>query len=168
MSRISSRHLNAFKHFLQSLPHGKDTELVLLKGHLLIEVQIRLIAEQRLRNPDVFNEANSRLETHRAIQLARAFFPPDHLPEIWTAALKLNTLRNEIAHSLLTKESLDDKVSAWSKIVPSALSDGPDTQQNFELALWTLFEAISSLVDQPSAELLSLQKSVKSTPNLPK
>ena len=158
MSEPTSRHLEAFKNFLATLPHGKDTELVLLKGHLLIEEQIRLIVRRRLRNPDVLAEANSRLDTHQAIQLARAFFPPDHIPEIWSAAVKLNKLRNDIAHNLWSKEPLADKVAAWVKVVPSTLTGGPDAQQNFELALWTLFEAVSSLVDQPSAEVIALGK----------
>ena len=131
---------------------------MLLKGHLLIEEQIRLIVHRRLRNPNVLTEANSRLETHQAIQLARAFFPPGHMPEIWSAALKLNTLRNDIAHNLRSQESLTDKVSAWVQLIPSTLTSGPDAQQNFELSLWTLFEAISSLVDQPSAEIISFGK----------
>ena len=158
MADISDRHLKAFKTFLETLPHGKDTELVLLKGHLLVEEQIRLIVQRRLRNPDVLTEANSRLETHLAIQLARGFFPPGHMPEIWAAALKLNTMRNDIAHNLRSKESLADKIAAWVKLVPTTLTDGPDPQQNFELALWSLFEVISSLVDQPSAEIVPIGK----------
>jgi hypothetical protein len=155
MTEISDRHLNAFKNFLESLPHGKDIELVLLKGHLLIEEQIRQIIHSRLRNPGVFAEANSQLGAHQAIQLAKAFFPPAHMPEIWKATLKLNQLRNDIAHNLWSKMQLSDKVAAWVKIVPSSLTAGPDAQQNFELALWSLFEAISSLVDQPFSEVVA-------------
>ena len=158
MAEITDRHLSAFKTFLATLPHGKDVELVLLKGHLLVEEQIRLIIHRRLRNPDVLTEANSRLETHQAIQLARAFFPADHMPEIWISALKLNRLRNDIAHNLWSKESLTDKVAAWVKLVPSTLTEGPDAQQNFELALWSLFEAVSSLVDQPAAEVVQMRR----------
>jgi hypothetical protein len=154
MSAITDRQLHAFRNFLETLPHGRDTELVLLKGHLLVEEQIHLIIHRRLRNPNVLAEANSRLETHQAIQLARAFFPPDHMPEIWLAALKLNKLRNDIAHRIWPSQSLSDKVAAWVTMIPSALTNGPDATQNFEIALWTVFEAISSLVDQPSAELL--------------
>ena len=157
MADISDRHLYAFKNFVESLPHGKDIELVLLKGHLLIEEQVRLIIHRRLRNPAVLSEANSQLETHQAIQLARAFFPSDHMPEIWKATLKLNKLRNDIAHSLWSKASLSDKVAAWVQLVPSTLTVGPDAQQNFELALWSLFEAVSSVVDQPSAELVTMR-----------
>lgn len=162
-AEISDRHLKAFKCFLEILPHGKDIELVLLKGHLLIEEQVRLIVHHRLRNPDVLAEANSRLETHLAIQLARAFFPPDHMADIWQATLKLNKLRNDIAHNLFSKASLTDKVAAWVKLVPSTLTDGPDAQQNFELALWSLFEAISSLVDQPSEKLVAVDPLERAT-----
>ena len=157
MREPAKRQLKAFKSFLERLPHEKDMELVLLKGHLLIEEQVRLIVDNRLRNPGVLDEANSRLETHQAIQLARAFFPPDHMPEVWNATLKLNKLRNDIAHKLLAKEPLADKIVAWTKTVPTTLASGPNAQDNFELALWTLFEAVSSLVDHPSAEVVSIK-----------
>ncbi len=50
MHEITERQLLAFKRFLSALPHGQDTELVLLKGHILIEEQVRLLIDRRLRN----------------------------------------------------------------------------------------------------------------------
>jgi hypothetical protein len=157
MAEITELQLSAFRNFLATLPHGKDIELVLLKGHLLIEEQVRLLIHRRLRNPSTVQEANSRLEAHQAIQLARAFFPPDHLPDIWKATLKLNKLRNDIAHSLWAKGSLADKVDAWVQSVPTGFKDHPDPQLRFEFTLWSLFEAISALVDAPSAEVVHIQ-----------
>ena len=159
MSEITELQLEAFRNFLATLPHGKDIELVLLKGHLLIEEQVRLLLHRRLRNPAVLQESNSSLETHQAIQLARAFFPPDHLPEVWKAVLKLNKLRNDIAHNLWSKSSLADKVEAWVQLAPTGFKDHPNPQLRFEFTLWSMFEAISALVDAPSAEIVNIQGS---------
>ena len=142
-----------------TLPHGKGIELVLLKGHLLIEKQVRLLLHRRLRNPAVLLEANSSLEAHQAIQLAKAFFPPDHLPDVWTAVQKLNKLRNDIAHNLWSKSALADKVEAWVQLAPTGFKDHPDPQLRFEFTLWSVFEAISALVDAPSAEIINIQGS---------
>lgn len=147
MPEITSRHLEAFQQFLRLLPHGKDPELVLLKGHLLIEEQIRALIDRRLQNPQALKEANARLETHQAIHLAKAFFPPGHMVEIWRAISKLNTLRNDIAHNLVERGSLWDRIEAWVQSAPTGAKDFDDSTTRFEITLWALFEAVSSLVD---------------------
>jgi hypothetical protein len=147
MPEFTSRHLEAFKRFLSLLPHGKDPELVLLKGHLLIEEQVRALIDRRLQNPQALKEANARLEAHQAIQLAQAFFPPGHMVDIWRAISKLNTLRNAIAHNMVEKGSLADRIEAWVQSAPTGAKDFEDSTTRFEITLWALFEAVSSLVD---------------------
>jgi len=148
MPELTSRHLEAFQRFLSLLPHGKDPELVLLKGHLLIEEQIRALIDRRLQNPQALKEANAKLEAHQAIQLAQAFFPPGHMVDTWRAISKLNTLRNAIAHNLVeNKEGLADRIEAWVQSAPTGAKDFDDPTARFEITLWALFEAVSSLVD---------------------
>lgn len=147
MPEFTSRHLEAFQRFLGLLPHGKDPELVLLKGHLLIEEQIRALIDSRLQNPQSLKEANARLETHQAIQLAKAFFPPGHMVDTWRAVSKLNTLRNDIAHNLVEKGSLSDRIEAWVQSAPTGAKDYDDSTARFEITLWALFESVSSLID---------------------
>ena len=147
MPELTTRHLEAFQRFLSLLPHGKDSELALLKGHLLIEEQIRALIDRRLQNPQALKEANARLEAHQAIQLAQAFFPTGHMVDIWRAISKLNTLRNDIAHKLVEKGSLADRIEAWVKSAPTGAKDFDDSTARFEITLWALFEAVSSLVD---------------------
>lgn len=154
MPKITPRRAAAFRRFITTLPKGKDTELVLLKGHLLIEEQVRALIDHRLRNPDVLREANSRFDTHKAIQLARAFFPPDHLLGVWDSVLKLNKLRNDIAHNLWPKSALADKIDSWVKTAPVNLQGIDEPEARFEMTLWILFEAISNLVDAPSAKVV--------------
>ena len=45
-AQITQRQLDAFRRFLKLLPHGQDLALVILKGHLLIEEQIKLIINE--------------------------------------------------------------------------------------------------------------------------
>ena len=156
MREITERQLLAFKRFVAILPHGQDVELVLLKGHILIEQQVRLLIERRLRNPGALREANAELESHQAIRLAQAFFPPDHQPETWRAVLKLNKMRNDIAHNLLPPQSLNDQIRDWVGSFPSGFSDFPDEAFRFEITLWSLFDAVSELVDTPNAEILRM------------
>jgi len=147
MPEFTTRHLEAFQRFLSLLPHGKEPELVLLKGHLLIEEQIHALIDRRLQNPQALREANARLEAHQAIQLAQAFFPPGHMVDIWRAISKLNTLRNDIAHKLVEKGSLADRIEAWVQSAPTGARDFDDSTARFEITLWALFEVVSSLVD---------------------
>jgi hypothetical protein len=98
-------------------------------------------------HPQALKEANARLEAHQAIQLAQAFFPPGHMVDTWRAISKLNTLRNEIAHKLVKKESLAEKIEAWVRSAPTGAKDFDDATTRFEFTLWGLFEAVSSLVD---------------------
>jgi hypothetical protein len=154
MPEITERQLQAFKRFLSVLPHGQDPELVLLKGHILIEEQVRLLIDKRLRNPDALREANARLEFCQAIHLAKAFFPPNHQPELWRAVAKLNTMRNDIAHNILSRSSLGDRIAAWLESFPTGISSVPDKPLRFEFTLWSLFAAVSELVDAPNAEVI--------------
>ena len=156
MRKITERQLHAFKRFLSVLPHGQDAELVLLKGHILIEEQVRTLIDRRLCNSKALCEPNARLNCHQAIQLAKAFFPPDYQPELWNAVAKLNTMRNDIAHNILQRESLNDQISAWVESFPTGFSDYTDKALRFEFTLWSLFDAMSELVDTPNAEVIHL------------
>ncbi len=147
MSELTSRHLEAFQRFLELLPHGKEPEVVLLKGHLLIEEQIRALIDHRLRNPKTLREANVKIECHLAISLARAFFPPGHMDNIWEAVFKLNKLRNSIAHGFMDKQSLTDQIEAWVQNTETGARELKNTTERLEFTLWAIFEAVSSFVD---------------------
>lgn len=158
MREITDRQLAAFKRFLSVLPHGQDVELVLLKGHILIEEQIRTLIDRRLRNPDALREPNAELECHQAIHLAKAFFPPGYQLELWKTLAKLNKMRNDIAHNILPRESLSSRITAWIDSFPTGFHDFPDNALRFEFTLWSLFDAVSEIVDTPNAEILEIRQ----------
>ena len=70
-AQITQRQLDAFRRFLKLLPHGQDLALVILKGHLLIEEQIKLIINERVRKHESLSDA--RLTFHQLICIAEAF-----------------------------------------------------------------------------------------------
>lgn len=147
----TKKHTEALARFFEKLPHGNDIMLVILKGHLLLEEQVREIVDERLINPTSLRDA--RLSCHQMICLAEALCPKDVEPIIWESAKKLNKLRNDIAHKLDHK-GLDDQVANFVKMFPSGFEDTSDSlQQRFEKSLLGLFVLIAALTDKDNIEL---------------
>lgn len=97
------------------LSHGKDLDLVILKGHLLIEEQVKEIVREKLSNPGALNI--DRMTCHQAICLAQALLPIGYKKEFWSATKKFNELRNNIAHKL-TQEEREAKTNKFIACVP--------------------------------------------------
>ena len=151
-NRASAKQIEAFKRFFAKLPHGQDFALVILKGHLLLEEQVRAIVDERLTNPTSLNDA--RLECHQAICLAEALCPRDVEPVLWKSAKKLNKLRNDIAHNL-DPNGLGDRVADFVSSFPSGFESENDTlQEKFEKSLLSLFVSMAELTDKRLIELL--------------
>ena len=148
----TDREVKAFKRFLKLLPHGQDMTLVILKGHLLIEEQVRQIISERVKDPRSLEDA--RLECGQAICMAQALTGNEVDGAVWKSVKKLNKLRNEIAHNSEPK-GVHDRIKDFVNSTHSGL--GTDEEQaRFEMNLWSLFVAVSSLVERPSAEVLKL------------
>ena len=152
--QVTQRQIKAFRRFANLLPRGQDLTLVILKGHLLIEEQVRQIINERVKTPESLRDAN--LDSHQAICLAEAFYSEEH-KYIWDAVKKLNKLRNKIAHKT-EPTGLDDRLDDFVKSVPWLVGENQDRQQRIQFSLWALFEAVSSLVERPTATMLELVK----------
>lgn len=139
----TKRQIEAFQRFLNLLPHGKDLDLVILKGHLLIEEQVKEIIRQKLPNPDALNI--TRMNCHQAICLAQALLPSSYEEDFWIASKKFNELRNNIAHKL-SPEQREAKIDEFVDCVPIEWK-GQDKVQTFELSIWSLFVNISSFIE---------------------
>ena len=150
--QVTKRQTDAFRRFLKLLPHGQDLTLVILKGHLLIEEQVRQIIDERVKRSDALGDA--RLGTHQAICIAEAFCPEEEY--IWNAVKKLNNIRNELAHQM-EPVGLDDRIADFIDSIPWA-PDFDDEQKRIEHRLWALFEAVSSLVEPPTATVSELNE----------
>lgn len=94
-------------------PDGADLTLQVLKGHLLVEELLRQIFELLLAYPDALKgDRGTTFECHQIICLVEAITP--HSKDeawVWSAAKRLNNLRNELAHNLEPK-AVDQKVQA--------------------------------------------------------
>jgi hypothetical protein len=73
-------------------------DVLVLKLHLLLEQKLELIIKQYSANEDQINSANLRFA--QKLSIARALSPIDDKHDIWELILKLNSARNELAHSL--------------------------------------------------------------------
>lgn len=149
--QVTQRQLGSFKRFIKLLPHGQDFTLVILKGHLLIEEQVRLFIYERMTHPEALKEA--KLDCAQAISIAKALSPKEH-EYIWNAVKKLNNCRNKLAHKA-EPVGLDDQIDDFVSSV-SWLPQSGDRQKRMEMALWALFEAVSSSVQRSTATVHEL------------
>lgn len=75
-----------------------EVVLIVLKGHLLIEEQLDSIIRRFVFHPDHLDAANLRFA--QKLQIARSISLNEQDNPMWEVAIRLNSLRNELAHSL--------------------------------------------------------------------
>jgi len=152
---ITDRQIKAFRRFTERLPHGTKLDLVILKAHLLIEEQINALIRERLKNSNALVGEDGFESFHR-IRLAESFFAPDFQPWLWHALIQLNKLRNRIAHNIEPK-GVNDIIEDVIRSVPGDFGKkAPSRQERFEFALWSLFDAVSELVESRKAPVVEL------------
>ncbi|WP_417667564.1 hypothetical protein [Pseudidiomarina sp.] len=108
--KFSNVFVRAWNNFLML----EDLTLIVLKGHLLVEEQVRVMVYDRLLKP----EELQRFSFAQYLSLAKAMY---ELPEgetwLWNAIAKLNQLRNAMAHEL-TPGDIDKKIDMFCSAVP--------------------------------------------------
>ena len=83
----------------------EDEDLLILKGHLLIESTLRDYCKSKTINPNKFDQA--KLSFIQILNLSQAFKGDlENEKWLWEALKNINTLRNQIAHQLENQESL--------------------------------------------------------------
>jgi hypothetical protein len=83
----------------EHLPRSKDLTLIVLKGHLLVEEQINKLLDVLLKNPKAV--AGARLTFYQRLCILKALLPQAETTHSeWQAIEKLNSLRNQFAHTL--------------------------------------------------------------------
>ena len=99
----------------------KDEDLVILKGHLLVEEQLWIMVSSKLKSP----EEIKRFSFSQVFSLARAMYDlPDDLPWLWGAIRKLNKLRNLSSHQLLPDDYELHKEGFLSSVPIQDTKDG--------------------------------------------
>ncbi|WP_457009908.1 hypothetical protein [Luteimonas sp. A537] len=91
-----------FDRIRDHFPDDAEMTLQVLKGHLLVEEQLREIFALLLAFPQALRGARgASFECHQVICLVQAMTPHSALePWLWDAAKRLNGIRNAFAHNL--------------------------------------------------------------------
>lgn len=156
---VSSAEVEAFRRFLTLLPHGKDMVLVVLKGHLLIEEQLRNVVDEHVNHPKAL--ASAQFSCSQIICLVEAFCADRTAPWLWMSLRNLNSLRNDIAHRIEPKRFQERIADFISTIGQNSMFSGAgfgesDEQTRFELCLWVLFTNVTVLVQRSVASARKL------------
>lgn len=75
---------------------------IILKGHLLVEEALEVIIGKFVFHPEFVEEASLRFP--QKINIARSMSLDEHNNEMWQLGLALNSVRNELAHSLKSEK----------------------------------------------------------------
>lgn len=84
--------------YTRYLPKSDDLSLVTLKGHLLVESILDELIKAYCRDPQPIAQANLRF--YQKAKITRAFIGSFYPEEIWDSIMALNSLRNELVHTL--------------------------------------------------------------------
>jgi hypothetical protein len=95
MARPVKPFQHSMQRFAKHLPKGRDTTLIVLKTHLLAEVELNELLELRLANPQALYQ--SRFTFIQRLRILQAISAD---PELAKALESLNELRNSLAHQL--------------------------------------------------------------------
>lgn len=94
----TEEYFKSLERFLKHLPRGKDPELVVLKGHLLIERLLDAYLENNLARSSALKKAG--LDFSQKLAVAEAIHPEWDCEWLWQSIRILNNVRNRLAHRL--------------------------------------------------------------------
>ncbi|WP_446316521.1 hypothetical protein [Vibrio vulnificus] len=117
--------------FYTLLPSDGDLTLLVLKGHLLIEQQIRSYVYNHFPNQKALQEVFK--DTHSLINAGKAYADPDctETLALWDCFIKLNRIRNFLAHRL-DHTGLQHKIDDFLKVSDRFISFGPDSDSAYD------------------------------------
>lgn len=139
---------------LEHLPHYQGpTELILLKGHLLIEELLRFYIARKLPNPSAFE--HNQFSFSKVLIICRSLTPLTEESWGFDAAKYLNDARNEIAHKINSPKT-QIKLENFINFVERHSMDSVSPPQNRKEAC--LYMAITDLHHELSHVLRADEK----------
>ena len=136
---------------LQHLPrHDAETELLILKAHLIVEASLRAYIDRKLPNPAEFT--HHRFSYSQIVVMCRSLAPKTSTKWIFDAAKLLNDARNKYAHDLEPTESIQILTALSNLIEKNLHNPVPPIEQRGEQRLYM------ALVDFHTAALDFLHK----------
>lgn len=148
--RIATReYFESLERFLTYLPPTLDSELIVLKGHLLVERLLEKYLVQNLPCPAELDEA--RFSFAQKISLVAALHKGVDSGWLWKAIRLLNSLRNDLAHRLENnrKGSLLWEFLQTVESSPELphLEPPAEVTERLHRAIFSVHEAMSRRVD---------------------
>lgn len=120
---LSSYPHNPIDRFFDHMPASGDPELVLLKGHLLIEEVLTAIITAGVAKPELLLKKHMQFDARA--RTARAVIPGQDRSDLWAAVSSVNTARNALAHGLDPAKT----VAAVSSFISVVEAQHPDVEQ---------------------------------------
>ncbi len=148
----------------QHFPDGADTTLQVLKGHLIIEEQLRFLLDRLLFHPEALRgDKGASFDCHQVICLVQANTKYTHEePWTWQAAKRLNKIRNSLAHNLAPAsvdvkiQSLVDFVTKENTTIRKILErNPPPAGYEFKAVILAMSGALNALRQLIEADLAS-------------
>ena len=118
--QTSERMREQARRMLMHISPNADLQLVILKGHLLIEERLRDIIEKRIRGHAALGmDDGSKWTFDHKARLAEALCHGEEHDSLWRGVRKLNKIRNRLAHHV-EPEGLSDMVDDLNRSWPGA------------------------------------------------
>lgn len=136
-----------FKHldeFFDVLPRDGDIVLLILKGHLLVEKQVRRFVHNHFPNQQALKGERWEASTMIAMGKAHCEGGSEETMQLWDAVKKLNNVRNYLAHRL-DLSGLDHKLEDFLKCADRFVVIRPVGPEGNDPVFQRLSDAINAL-----------------------
>lgn len=146
-NELPETQLEAINYFVKIMPENDDITLIVIKGHLLLEEQVKNIFLSKFKNPNILEK--SRFEISQIINITEATFKKNNKNEcLWKCIRKLNNIRNDIAHNIENKgleNKVKDLVDIYNKIATSKIKDNETIEKKLKACISGLGAQLISL-----------------------
>ena len=151
--------LDAMNYFINNMPED-DITLVVIKGHLLLEQQVKNIFYSKFENPIILK--NTKFDVNQIINLTEACFEQSTRNDyFWKCIKKLNNIRNDMAHNLENKgfeHKVNDLISIYNKVSYSSVTNDISTLEKLKSCIFGLAAELISLASKAMEERKSQEK----------
>lgn len=141
----TEEYFESLERFLNHLPRGKDPELVVLKGHLLVERLLDTYLINNLASSSAITNADFNFSQKLAV--VEAVHPEWDCAWLWQSIRILNRVRNRLAHRL-EDPGYPSLLEEFFSIVESSeefpeLEPPAEIVERLDRALFAVHEALS-------------------------
>lgn len=146
-NKLPESQLDSINFFVNTMPKDDDITLIVIKGHLLLEQQVRNIFISSFNNPEALKK--SKFEISQIINIVEATFEKNVQNEyLWKCVKKLNNIRNDIAHNIENKglkNKIEDLVAVCNKLLTSKIEDDESIESKLKSCIIGLGAQLISL-----------------------